>query len=325
MKYPVIRTFFKLIFFVTIAWLLIHFLGLFGILLAIAYPIWWLFLPRQTLCFYCHTHKNQAHCPLCKKSINKDTGTSPENIKSAVFNSFLILAVSALSLGFIFAESHLLARMGVVSIQKTAILEIPKGGEYKVGESFAVDLNIKDLQTVINAFQVDIKYDSTVVEALDIKTNDSFANIFVQREINNELGYIRFSGGLPNPGHNKPEAHVGTIYFKGIASGVTPIRFLPSSMILANDGNGTNVLKSYTTASYIITPSSPDDIFPDISHIFQEMPTSSATTQIDFTRDDNVIQKPNALNTQPAKQKTSLNPFYLVGALNRFILDLWQF
>ncbi len=325
MKYPGVKTFFKLIFFIISSWLLIHFFGLFGVFLAIAYPIWWFFVPRQIPCLYCQTHKDQEWCPLCHKTVNKANGTSPESIKSAFLNSFLILLISVLSLGFIFVESQILTRMGVVTTNKTATFEIPAGGERKVGESFPMEINLNDLQTTINAFQADLRFDPTIVEAVEITTKDSFATISVQKEINNELGYIRFSGGLPNPGHKGPEAYVGTVYFKGKSPGVTDVKFLPSSMVLANDGKGTNVLKDFAKASYIIVPAEPDDIFPDISMVFEDVSNINEAKTMDFTVDGKVLGTADSINPNVIEENLSLNPFMLIGTLDRIILSLWQF
>jgi len=37
--------------FIIASWLLVHVLTIFGIFLAVAYPLWWIFAPSQTVCF----------------------------------------------------------------------------------------------------------------------------------------------------------------------------------------------------------------------------------------------------------------------------------
>ena len=88
----------------------------------------------------------------------------------------------------------------------------------------------------INAIQADLGFNPEKVEVVDISTQNSFANIFIQKEINNETGYARLTGGLPNPGFFSDRGIFGTVFFRGKQPGVVKIDFLPSSMVLANDG-----------------------------------------------------------------------------------------
>lgn len=62
------------------------------------------------------------------------------------------------------------------------------------------------------------------------------------------------TGGLPSPGYNGDNGHFATIYFQSKEAGIFDIQFLPSSLVLENDGNGTNVLKSYPKTSYLVKP-----------------------------------------------------------------------
>ncbi|MFC1700513.1 hypothetical protein ACFLZ4_02635, partial [Patescibacteria group bacterium] len=83
----------------------------------------------------------------------------------------------------------------------------------------------------------------------------------IQKEIDNENGFARLTGGLPNPGYFSDHGDFGTVYFKGIQPGVSKVEFLPTSLVLANDGKGTNVIKEYASTSFLILP---DEIETDI-------------------------------------------------------------
>lgn len=115
-------------------------------------------------------------------------------------------------------------------------------------------IEIVGIKTPINAVQTDLGFDPEKLEVVEISTEDSFANIFIQKEISNETGYARLTGGLPNPGFFADKGTFGTVFFKGKNPGVVKVEFLPSSMVLANDGRGTNVIKELASASYLILP-----------------------------------------------------------------------
>jgi len=236
------------------SWFLVHILAVLGIFLAVAYPLWWLFAPEKTICFLCRAEKEGAKCPFCHREIKKNEGVSPRSLSSAILNGVLILVFSTISFGVVFGESQLLFKLGFPPTPKTASFVIPPKGQYRLGEIFPMKIEINNIKNPINALQADIGFEPQKLEVVDISTNDSFANIFIQKEINNEGGWARLTGGLPNPGFFANSGTFGTVFFKGKAPGLVKIEFLPSSLVLANDGRGTNILKDLPSASYLILP-----------------------------------------------------------------------
>lgn len=182
------------------SWFLIHILAIFGIFLAIAYPLWWLFVPTQTACLLCRAGREGDKCFFCRRPINKSEGVSPVNLPSAIYNGVLIFIFSLISVGIVFGESQLLFRLGFPPTPKTVSFVIPTRGQYRIEEIFPVKIEIAGIKVPINAVQADLGFESGKIEVVDVSTKDSFANIFIQKEINNEGGYVRLTGGLPNPG-----------------------------------------------------------------------------------------------------------------------------
>ena len=243
-----------LIFGILIAsWLMLHFLAIFGIFLALAYPAWWLFFPRHTPCILCHSLPSNTICPICRQKINK-LHTHPHTFLAILKNSLLILLLSLISLALVILETKALYLFGFPPTPKTAAFTIPPKGQYRLGEIFPMRIEIIGITTPINAVQADISFDPHKLQLVEISTVDSFANIFIQKEINNERGYARLTGGLPNPGFFSDHGLFGTIYFRALEPGIVTIDYLDSSMALANDGRGTNILKDLGSISYFITP-----------------------------------------------------------------------
>ncbi len=315
--------------FIIASWFLVHLLAVFGIFLAVAYPAWWIFTPKQTVCLLCRAEKEGTKCPFCRQEIIKNQGVSPKSLSSAIFNGVLILIFSIISIGIVFGESQLLFRLGFPPTPKTVSFVIPTKGQYRLGEIFPMKIEITGIKTPVNAVQADLGFEPAKLEVSDVSTDGSFANIFVQKEVNNTGGYVRLTGGLPNPGFFSDHGVFGTVFFKGKEPGVVKIEYLPSSMVLANDGRGTNVLKDLASVSYLILPEkiSPEEENMQKSVILQSsvLGESTDTTQMKFYDEGSVL---GAKVGQNIKEEKNFNPFYsflnVLETVDRFILEQYE-
>ncbi len=213
------------------SWVVVHVLAVLGIFLALAYPIWSLLLP-----------------------IAKRPRVQTPPLLATAKRSALILVLSLLSIGVVAAEAKILAYFGLPPTPKTVSFQIPTRGQYKLGETFVLPIAISGVKTPINAVQADLSFDVAKLEVIEVSTEGSFANIFVQKEINNTAGFVRLTGGLPSPGYSGDQGIFGSVYFRTKEPGVAAVTFNPTSMILANDTKGTNVLKDFATVSYLVLP-----------------------------------------------------------------------
>ena len=253
--------FFKLVFIFIGAWFLVHFFALLGIFVSIAHVITWFFFPKSTICVSCIAKREGEVCTICKKSVSKIEGSYPKSFFSVLYSSFIFIIISILSIGIVYLESILLNRILHPVSERTVSFVIPSKNQYSKGEIFGMQIKLSGIETPINAIQTDIGFDKERLEIVNISTKGSFATVFLQKEFHNDLGYARLSGGLPNPGFNGPEGLFGTIYFRSKVAGLAQVFYLDSSLVLANDGDGTNVIKEYGSVSYLITPQQvPQDI-----------------------------------------------------------------
>ncbi len=235
------------------SWIMIHVLAVVGILLSFAYPVWWILFPKQSVCFSCRFKKEGEMCEVCKAKISRSTGYAPKTLRSVFINGLFIFFLALASIFFIFLEREVLLRTGIIDDgDGFAEFVIPSEGQYSLGEIFPLKIEISGVETPINVVQADLGYDKDVLEVVDFTITDSFATVFVQKEINNDFGYARLTGGVPNPGLIGSGGVLGTVYFRTKSPGLTQVKFLPTSMVLANDGKGTNVIKEYPTVSYLI-------------------------------------------------------------------------
>lgn len=315
---------------VLFSWILIHFLALFGIFLAISFPLFWLIAPKQMVCLLCRAQKEGASCSLCRRRISKkEGGTSPSTLVSAVLNGGIILTFSLISIGIVFGESQVLGRLGFPPAPKTASFTIPSKGQYRIGEIFPMKIEIDDMEKPVNAVQADVGFDPEKIEVVDVSTKNSFANIFIQKEIDNTGGWARLTGGVPNPGFSGGHGLFGTIYFKAKSPGLVKIGFLSSSMVLANDKQGTDILKTLPSFSYLILPEKISEEEEAEQQIFTESPNvlgvSTESGQLKFYDEGSVLGTEAKNNVSVKKKFDPLRSFLsLVEKVDNFILSLWR-
>ncbi|MDO8676684.1 MAG: hypothetical protein Q7K16_03500 [Candidatus Azambacteria bacterium] len=104
----------------------------------------------------------------------------------------------------------------------------------------------------INAVNATIKYDPQTVEVLDIITTNSFCDpsFFLEKEIDKEKGEVRITCGIPNPGFSDAIGTVAELLVQPLGLQAISLEFSEETQVLANDGLGTNVLRTVTGGYY---------------------------------------------------------------------------
>lgn len=265
-----------LLVFLTLSWVLIHFLAIFGVFLALALPLLHLVFYPHILCFWCRL-KGDTH-----------------SLKHSLIDSVLILILTFISLPIVYFEYQLVTRVtNPVQIAQVAQFMIPSKSQHPVGEVFALKIELMNIPSSINVAQADLSFDPSIVEVVDITTEGSLASFFVQKEFDNQKGYLRISGGVPNPGYRNPSGLLATAYLKGLKPGAIELKYLESSLVLANDGRGTNLLADIPTIPFIITPNQPGDSpAPNDLTIKNQVQGDSDKTVLSFAEYANDLPKP---------------------------------
>lgn len=247
-------------------WLIIHILALTGLLLIILYIIIWIRHHGGVVCLKFWLQKDRStYCSWCDVSVPKDIIHSPKNKRSVFINCLVILFFTLVSIGYVFIEYSIIKYFSEnVLNQAPRLAEIsltspPMPGDYAIGEIIPMPIVVENNGTAVNAVQADIAFDPKSFEVVDILTDQSFANIFIQKEINNIKGYARLAGGLPNPGYSGKRGIFGVVLLKTRQSGKLMVNYLPTSRILANDGKPTNLLKETVPVYYAVRNESIDN------------------------------------------------------------------
>jgi len=217
------------------------------------------------VCLRYWLQKNKSdYCSWCNQTVPKDIVHWPKNKRSVFINCIVIFVLTLISLAYVFMEYSIIRYLSENMLNQTPKLaEIglsspPMLGDYEIGEIIPMPIVVENNGVAVNAVQADIGFDPDSFEVIDILTDQSFANIFIQKEINNIKGYARLAGGLPNPGYSGKRGIFGVVLLKTRQSGKLIVNYLPTSRILANDGKPTNLLKETTPVYYAVRNESID-------------------------------------------------------------------
>lgn len=122
----------------------------------------------------------------------------------------------------------------------------PSEGEFQIDDTFIVEVKIDTEGECINAIEVNLGYSKDILKAVEFSQGGSIVALWVQLpEVNQELGTISFSGGIPGgycgeiPGDPGPSHLLGKIVFQVKQRKEAKIEFLEETQVLLNDGFGT--------------------------------------------------------------------------------------
>ncbi|MDD2647063.1 MAG: cohesin domain-containing protein [Patescibacteria group bacterium] len=126
----------------------------------------------------------------------------------------------------------------------------PASGSYEIGKTFSIRLAVESKTQAINLVQGDLNF-SNNLEVTSISKDGSIVSFwFDEPKFSNSTDTVSFSGGIPNPGYTGT-GRVLTINFRAKTAGSAYLR-ISSAQVLANDGEGTNILSSSGSANLTI-------------------------------------------------------------------------
>lgn len=129
----------------------------------------------------------------------------------------------------------------------------PSSGTHAVGKTFNVGVYVSSDAQSMNAATASLSYPSNLLQAVSIGKGGSIVNLWLQEpSFSNGTGTARLEGIVLNPGYQGKSGLLLTVTFKAIAAGTADVR-ITTGEVLANDGQGTNILSGFGSAKYVIT------------------------------------------------------------------------
>ena len=162
------------------------------------------------------------------------------SIKKIVFTFFLFLLLPIVAFG---------ATLGFS----------PASGSYQSGSVFTVNVYANSNGTAFNALSGVVSYPKDLLDVVSISKGQSIISLWVQEpSFSNTSGAVNFEGIVLNPGYNGTNGKVLTVTFKVKSVGTANLSF-SSGSILANDGEGSEIISGKGTAQFTLIPVTVDE------------------------------------------------------------------
>ncbi len=126
----------------------------------------------------------------------------------------------------------------------------PSFGSSSVGKTFSVSVYVSSKDAPINAVSGVVSFPSDKLELISLSKSSSIFNLWVtEPSFSQSAGTLTFEGVILNPGYTGTSGKIISANFKVRTGGTAKLSF-SSGAILANDGEGTNVLSGFGSASF---------------------------------------------------------------------------
>lgn len=134
----------------------------------------------------------------------------------------------------------------------------PSSGKASVGGTVTVGVYVSSEDQAANAASGEISFPADKLSVASLSKSGSVFNLWVQEpSFSNSAGKISFEGVILNPGYTGSGGKILNIVFKAKAAGSAKI-VLGNGVALANDGQGTNILKGLGSATLTINEPAPE-------------------------------------------------------------------
>jgi len=154
---------------------------------------------------------------------------------------------------FLFSIFYFL--LSTFTAQAATLYFSPSSGSHAVGTSFTVSVYVSSADQAMNAASGVISFPTDKLEVISLSKTGSIFNLWVQEpSFSNSGGTVNFEGIVLNPGFTGASGKVIDITFRVKAAGGALLTF-SSGSVLANDGQGTNILSNLGNASFALESS----------------------------------------------------------------------
>lgn len=128
----------------------------------------------------------------------------------------------------------------------------PLSSSIRVGETLTVNVVVSSPGQAINAAAGAVSFPTDKLEVVSLSRSGSILTLWVQEpSFSNAAGTISFEGVVPNPGFSGSSGKIVTITFRSKSAGSANVSF-SSPSILANDGEGTEILTGATGSTIAV-------------------------------------------------------------------------
>lgn len=139
--------------------------------------------------------------------------------------------------------------------QAATVFITPSSAQYSVGQSLTVSVVVNTGGQAINAGEATITWSDRLSLRSIAKTGSIFEFWAIQPSGSDAGGRVVFSGGLPSPGYTGGSGRILQLTFLAKRVGSATVQ-VTGGKVLANDGQGTDILTGTGAGAYIIQAAS---------------------------------------------------------------------
>jgi hypothetical protein len=213
----------------------------------------------------------------------------------------------------------------------------PSSGSYPAGTTFTTSVTVQSGGVPLNAMSGTLSFPTDQLEVVSLSKGGSIITLWIQEpSFSNSAGTVQFEGVVPNPGYSGATGNIIGVTFRVKKAGSATVSFSAGS-VLANDGEGTEVLTAKTSAQYSLSAVTPvraetpaaelvsprDTKMPQVTSLTHPSDTWSTSTTgtftFDVTRDVAAVRL--LLDTKPSTQPVVT---HIPAIASREIADLGE-
>lgn len=181
---------------------------------------------------------------------------------------------------------------GTVSAADLSLTSARTG--YQVGETFNLNVIVQSPGQAINAVSGSVAFPPGRLRVVSVAKNNSIVSLWpAEPSFDNNTGVIHFEGVILNPGFAGAAGPIVTVQFKASAAGPALVS-LTDGAVLANDGQGTNVLNRLGQRTISLSATEP--VVPTLN---ENLPPAPALVSPTHPRQDIAYPTPAAEFTWP--------------------------
>jgi hypothetical protein len=145
-------------------------------------------------------------------------------------------------------------------VPKAEISFSPRTGSFVEGSTFEVPILINTKGSSVNSIEVKISYDRNLLSIVKPANGSSVIGVWVEPpRYDNSKGTASYVGVIPG-GITTQSGLIGTITFKALKTGVAQVKVGSESVLLLNNGMGTEISFNSIPANYTIIPKAPEGL-----------------------------------------------------------------
>lgn len=156
---------------------------------------------------------------------------------------------SPISISKIFFLFFVLVFFSPIFAHAASLSLSPNAGNFAAGQNFSVAIIVSTPNQAMNAVSGVLTFPADLLQVTSLSKGGSVVGLWVQEpSFSNSAGTVNFEGVALNPGFTGNAGRVLSINFRAKRSGSAKLSFVTPS-VLANDGQGSNILTSASAAN----------------------------------------------------------------------------